>query len=285
MILVTGATGYVGGGALRRLAELGHPVAAMARDHAKAERNLPAGIPVRIADYNDPSSLDRAFAGIDRLLFIASDGDGRDVMRHHAAVIAAAAAAGIRHVVFTSIVDVEANSPFYYVPVYRDAERRLAESGLSHTILRCGLYAEFLLTHWLTPGLSSGLLSLPVGSARIAPVARDDVAEAAAVAVTAPSASGKVHQLTGPASLSFDEIADLASRVRDVALRYVAGAPSDYLQRLWAEIPDPWPHAFSTLCASIAEGRYARVSPDIDKLLGRPAEGLADFLRRMAPKA
>ena len=257
----------------------------MARDHAKAERNLPAGIPVRIADYEDRASLDRAFAGIDRLLFIASDGDGRDVMRHHAAVIAAAAAAGTGHVVFTSIVDVEAGSPFYYVPVYRDAERRLAETGLSHTIVRCGLYAEFLLAHWLTPALATGSLSLPVGSARIAPVARDDVAEAAAAAIAAPVADGKIYELTGPASLSFPEIADLASECCGVPLRNVAGAPSDYLQRLWAEIPDPWPHAFSTLCASIAEGRYARVSPDIEKLLGRPAEGLVDFLRRTARKA
>jgi NAD(P)H dehydrogenase (quinone) len=61
-------------------------------------------------------------------------------------------AARIRHITFTSIVDVAARSPFYYAPVYSDAERRLEESGVTATIVRCRLYSDFILEHWLTPG-------------------------------------------------------------------------------------------------------------------------------------
>jgi NAD(P)H dehydrogenase (quinone) len=280
LILVTGASGYVGGVALHRLSTMGHPVAAMARDARKAERNLPAGIPIRIADYEDRSSLERAFEGVTRLLFVASDGERRDVLRHHANVIDAAAATGVEHVAFTSIIDVDETSPFYFAPVYRDAERRLAELGLGCTTLRCGLYSDFLLSSWVEPARSTGRLSLPVGQARIAPVARDDVAEAAAVAVVSRHHCGKVYELTGPRSYSFDEIADLASGFSGVPIRYAACSPSDYLQRAWTEIRDPWPHAFASLCASISQGRYGQVSPDIEGLLGRPAEGLEDFFRR-----
>jgi NAD(P)H dehydrogenase (quinone) len=60
VILMTGASGYVGGVALRRLSTMGHSLAAMAR--RKAEHELPAGIPIRIANYNDISSLERPFA-------------------------------------------------------------------------------------------------------------------------------------------------------------------------------------------------------------------------------
>ena len=252
MILVTGASGYVGGVAVRRLSTMGHPVAAMARNARKAERNLPVGIPIRIADYGERSSLERAFEGVPILLSVASDGDRRDVTRHHANVIDAAAASGVEHVAFTSIIDVDETSPFYFAPVYRDAERRLAELGLGCTILRCGLYSDFLHSSWVEPARSTGRLSVPVGQARIAPVSRDDAAEAAAAAIVSRHHRGKVYELTGPRSYSFDEVAGLASGFAGVPVHYAACSPSDYLQRACAEMQDPWPHAFATLCASIS---------------------------------
>src|SRR5438094_7768319 len=113
---------------------MGLPVAGMARKATKAGTRLPAGTEIRVADYDDPASLDRAFRGVRTLLFVASDGHGRDVMRHHANVFDAAATAAVEHVVFTSIVDIDETSPFYFTPVYRDAERRLAGLGLASTI-------------------------------------------------------------------------------------------------------------------------------------------------------
>ena len=114
-----------------------------------ARRKLPSGTPLRIADYEDSQALRRAFAGADQIILVSSDGDARAVMRHHANAIAAAAEAGPSRIIFMSIVDIDPGSPFYYAPVYRDAERRLAASGVPSTILRCGLYSDFILDHWL----------------------------------------------------------------------------------------------------------------------------------------
>jgi hypothetical protein len=94
---------------------------------------------------------------------VASDGDARDVLRHHANVIDAAAATGIKRVIFTSILDIEETSRFYYTPVYRDAERRLTESGLNCTILRCSLYSDLLLSHWIAPREPQGNFAFPWG--------------------------------------------------------------------------------------------------------------------------
>ena len=112
---------------------------------------LPSGIALRVADYEDASALKRALAGIDDMVLISSDGYARAVMRHHVNIISAATAAGLRHITFTSIVDVEPRSPFYYAPVYRDAERRLEDGGIPTAIIRCGLYSDFILEHWLAP--------------------------------------------------------------------------------------------------------------------------------------
>ena len=94
-----------------RLASLGHDVVAMVRDVQAASRRLPSGIALRVADY--------------AMVLISSDGDASAVMRHHANAIEAATATNIRHITFTSIVDTDELSPFYFSPAYRDAERRL----------------------------------------------------------------------------------------------------------------------------------------------------------------
>src|SRR5713101_9528452 len=136
MILVTGATGHVGRAVVCRLASLGHDVVAMVRDVQAASRRLPSGIALRVADYEDASALKRALAGIDDMVLISSDGDASAVMRHHANAIEAATATNIRHITFTSIVDTDELSPFYFSPAYRDAERRLAVCSVPSTILR-----------------------------------------------------------------------------------------------------------------------------------------------------
>src|ERR1700737_2022245 len=107
-----------------RLASLGHDVVAMVRDVQSASRRLPSGIALRVADYEDASALKRALAGIDDMVLISSDGDASAVMRHHANAIEAATATNIRHITFTSIVDTDEFSPFYFSPVYRAPDPR-----------------------------------------------------------------------------------------------------------------------------------------------------------------
>jgi len=274
MIVVTGASGYIGSRAVSRLLDLGLPVTAMGRNAQRLRQAIPPGVPMAIADYDDPASLDRAFTGATKLLFVASDGFAIDVLRQHANVIAAANRSAIAHVVFTSIVDIADGSPFYYAPIYRDAEQQLKISRFALSILRCGLYSDFILRYWL----KDEQISLPLGKARIAPVSRDDVAAAAVHAVLHDV--DPIWALTGAQSYSMDEIAAAASRVMDRMFTYRPCAPEDYMKRLQAEMEQPWPVAFSSLCASIEEGRYADTSDRFMDLMSQPQERFEDFLKR-----
>lgn len=238
MIVVTGASGHIGSRAVRRLADLGLPVTAMGRNEARLRKVIPAHVPLIIADYDDPGSLDRAFSSATQLLFVASDGFADDVIRQHAHVIDAANRSTIAHAVFTSIIDVDDGSPFYFAPVYRDAERRLKSARFASSILRCGLYCDFILQHWL----QKTLVSVPVADARIAPISRDDVAAAAVEAVL--SASDEAQHLTGARSYSMAEIAAVATGILGRPYRYEGCAPEVYFGRLTAELEDPWPEAF-----------------------------------------
>jgi NAD(P)H dehydrogenase (quinone) len=235
---------------------------------------------VRVADYEDVSSLRRAFAGIDELVLVSSDGEASAVMRHHENAIEAAAVSNVRHVTFTSIVDTDESSPFYFSPAYRDAERRLVASRVPSTILKCGLYSDFVLEHWLLPSQSSGEVVLPTGQGRVAPISRDDVATAvASVAVKHDDTRG-VYSITGARALRFDEI--VASYRERIAseVRYRSGSIDEYMAWASAHLADPWPHAFSTLCASIAAGHYGGVSEDFMAITGREPESFRDFLLR-----
>lgn len=268
MIVVTGASGFVGSRAVRRLAERGAAVTALGRDEARLRKVIPQGIPLVIADYDDPASLDRAFAQARKLIFVASDGFAEDMIRQHAHVIDAANRSPIAQTVFTSIADVEDGSPFYFAPVYRDAERRLKSARFSSVILRCGLYSDFILQHWLR----ETVISVPLADARIAPVSRDDVAAAAVDAIL--GATDEPRQLAGAVSYSMAEIASAATRALGKPYSYKSCAPEVYLKRLTADVEDPWPEAFSTLCASIRAGRYAATSQHF------PSEDFESFLKR-----
>ena len=279
MILVTGASGFVGGKVLAALSRQGLPAAGMVRNPGTRAASVPAEMPLRVADYDDPKSLLRAFEGVSTLLLVSSDGDGRDVLRHHANAMEAAVSRNVPSIVFTSIIDIDADSPFYFTPVYRDAERRLRESGCAWTILRCGLYSDLVLDSWIKPALSSGVVSLPTGAGRVAPVSRNDVAlAAAAVVASAMKHAGKTYELTGPRPLSFHDLAGAAGLAFGRPLEFIACSPADYLQRAWAAMEDPWPHAFSTLCRSIEEGRYQRVTDAHQHLTGDPPTDFRKFV-------
>lgn len=278
MILVTG---HVGNTVVSRLVSSGQEVAALVRKPEAAQGRLPRGVALRVGDYEDAPALKTAFTGIDQLVLISSDGYADAVMRHHANAIAAASAAGVRHITFTGIIDIGEASPFYYAPVYRDAERLLAACGVPSTILRCGLYSDFILDTWLVP--AAGELALPVGQGLVAPVSRDDVAAAIAAAAARANTSSALYTITGDQALGFDEVAACYGEVTAQPLRYRPCSPGDYLASASARLDNPWPQAFSSLCASIAEGRYAATSSDFTALTGKQPESFRDFLARAVP--
>jgi NAD(P)H dehydrogenase (quinone) len=277
MIFVTGANGVVGGAVLARLASLGRNVAAMARRPEAARLSTPGGIAVRVANYDDPPALRRAFSGVEDLVLISSDGTAAAVTRHHANAIAAAADAGVRHVVFTSIVDVATRSPFYFSPVYRNAERRLRSCGITSTIVRCGLYSDFIVKHWLQPAAAE--LRLPAGGGRIAPISRADVAAAVTAVVVNRDHRGRIHTITGPAALTLGELAHCYGDAIGLPVRYRPCSADAYRASAATHLDEPWPEAFATLCAAIAQERWESHS-DFADLVGRQAETFKDFVLR-----
>jgi NAD(P)H dehydrogenase (quinone) len=260
---VTAATGGVGSRVLRELQGRATTVALARRPEAVA-----AGVEARRADYDDPASLRAAFAGLDTLVFISSDGVVETMIRHHEHVVAAAIEAGVPHVVYTSIVDIEPDSRFYYSPGHRDTEAWLRASGIRCCFARTSIFADFFLETWL----QTDTLAVNAADGRMSLVTRDDTA--AALAAAAVAHADGVIDVTGPQALTAAEIAAIAG------VAYEPLGDAEYRRRLTAEGNPGWlVDAYSSMFRSVVEGRFASVSDDVPRLTGRPQQTFAAFLR------
>jgi NAD(P)H dehydrogenase (quinone) len=281
-LLVTGASGHLGRRTVQLLlaAHRGDQIIAGSRDPQKLADLKAAGAEVRTVDFDQPHTLPAAFAGVDRLLIISTDSldtPGKRAAQHTAA-IAAAQAAGVKHIVYTSITNAVPSSVMAVAPDHVATEQALAESGVGYTSLRNNLYAENNLPAW-KHALQDGQWFAAAGEGGVGYVTRDDCAAAAAGALASTFDGTRTLDITGPAVLTHAQVAKIVSEVAGRPLTYanvpvaavVAGLKSVGLPEFLAE-------ALATFDTATAQGELAVSTDAVNELSGRPATALRDFL-------
>jgi uncharacterized protein YbjT (DUF2867 family) len=281
MILVTGATGLNGGELVRRLSARGVAVRALTRslEKAAALSALP-NVEVVAGDMAQPETLAAALRGVDRAMLISSSDPA--MLEVQSAFIAAAASAGVKHVVKLSGIMPELDSPFRFARMHGEIERRLEASGMAFTQLRAG---EFMPAYFrqVPSILAKGALFLPMENAKIASIDVGDIAEVAATVLTSSGHEGKIYPLTGPEALGMAEVADALSAATGKSIRYVNIAPDDAKNaQLAAGVPPYLADALAELFAERRKGKEAQVSPVAQTLLGRRPTSFAEFAVRNA---
>ncbi|SDD29155.1 SDR family oxidoreductase [Actinokineospora iranica] len=267
-ILVTGATGQLGGLAVRHLLDRVSPgdLVVSVRDPARAAHLAERGVAVRQGDFTRPDSLD--FHGVDTLLLISADGPEEVRGPGHAAAVAAARKAGVRRLVYTSLSEADA-SPLLLARVHAATEAVIRDSGLAFTFLRNGLYHE-AFTDALPQALACGALVTATGAGEIATASRDDLALAAAVVLTEEGHEGAVYELTGPRAWRFAELAGIATEVAGQALAHVSVSDDERRAVLAdAGLPGFVVDLLVDAESHIRAGALSQVRPDLAKLIGR----------------
>ncbi|OWU85072.1 NmrA family transcriptional regulator [Oceanicola sp. 22II-s10i] len=221
-IAVTGATGQLGRQVVGKLKQAGVVPVALARDPSKA---ADLGVETRLADYDRPETLTPALAGVDTLLLISSSEVGKRAAQH-AAVIDAAVAAGVGHIVYTSILNAPDN-PISLAAEHRATEAALAASGLTTTILRNGWYSENYAAS-LPAAVANGAVIGSAGEGLISGAAREDFADAAVAVLTGSGHEGKVYELAGDAAFRLSDLAAEASLQTGKDIGYVDMPAQDY---------------------------------------------------------
>ncbi|HXA97082.1 MAG TPA: SDR family oxidoreductase [Candidatus Dormibacteraeota bacterium] len=281
MILVTGATGLNGKELVRRLSARGVPLRALVRNAAKAaDLSALPNVEIVPGDMARPETLAGPLRGVERAVLISSSDPA--MLEVQSNFIAAAARAGVRHVVKLSGIMPELDSPFRFARMHGEIERRLEASGMAFTHLRAG---EFMPAYFRqVPSIvTKGALFLPMEDAKIASIDIGDIAEVAATVLTGSGHEGKIYPLTGPEALSMAEVADKLSAATGKQIRYVNVAPDDAKKaQLAAGVPPYLAEALAELFAERRRGKEAQVSPVAQTILGRRPTSFAEFALRNA---
>ncbi|RYE83237.1 MAG: NAD(P)-dependent oxidoreductase [Myxococcales bacterium] len=279
-LLVTGASGHLGRRVLDLLAG-SHPgrLLATTRSPGKLADLAARGVELRASSFDDDVAAQAAaFAGADHVLIISTDAIGQRAEQHRRA-IAAAKQAGVRHIVYTSVTRADdVTSPLLVTPEHRTTEEALAQSGVAHTLLRNNWYTDYLLPP-LAQALSSGSLVAAGGQGGAAYVTRDDCARAAAAALAQGGSSSRTLEISGPAVVTYAELAAIVSELTGRTIPYVP-VTADQLTRgmIGAGLPPAIAELLVSFHVAVDRGTLALATSAVADLTGRPPTSVRDFL-------
>ncbi len=269
---ITGASGQLGRIVVEKLEGRvpASDITALARSPEKA---ADLGVAVRKADYAKPETLGPALTGIDVLLLISSSEIGQRAPQHHN-VLAAAKAAGVKRIVYTSLIHAD-TSPLNLAPEHVHTETELKSLGIPFTILRNGWYTENN-TGFVKGAVAGGALIGAAGDGRISGATRADYADAAVVALTDASQAGKVYELAGDDAYRLADLAQEISRQTGKPVPYKSLSEAEYAQALKGfGLPAFLAEALASWDVLIAKGAVFDESRTLSRLIGRPTTPLA----------
>jgi NAD(P)H dehydrogenase (quinone) len=277
LIGITGATGRLGGRVARRLAAAGARQRMVARNPGRAPQ-LPGAEAVQ-AEFSDRGAVRDALAGVPAVLMVSAS-ETADRVAQHTAFVDAAVAAGVGHLVYVSFYGAAPDCTFTLGRDHYATEQHIRGTGVAFTFLRDNFYADFL------PAMAGedGVIRGPAAGGRVAAVAQDDIADAAAAVLLDPAPhAGATYSLTGPEALTLHDVAAVITAEQGRPVRYQPESLDEaYASRAGYGAPDWQVDAWVSTYTAIANGEVATVTDDIPRLTGHPATSLASLLRHGA---
>jgi uncharacterized protein YbjT (DUF2867 family) len=260
MILITGATGNVGGELARQLAVANRQVRALVRSQAQGA--LPPGVEAVTGDLNQPGSLTKALAGVHGVFLLGGYSD-------MPATLAEIRRSGVERVVLlTSRSVVGGNPDNAIVNMWMASEDAARSSGVSCTILRPSGFMSNAL-RWAQQIRAGDVVRAPFANAPIAAIDPYDIAAVAAVALTSGGHESRSYSLTGPeALLPADQVRTLAAALGR-NLRFEEQSDAEAREEMNKSFPANFVDAFIRF---FAEGEFddSQILPTVREITGRP---------------
>ncbi len=273
---VSGASGKLGRTVLRELAARAqeHTIVAISRTPEKAGSDVER----RLGDYDQPDTLAQAYAGLDRLLLIPTS-DQRPGKRgeQNVTAIKAATHAGVKHIVLMSAAGTREQEEPNIGASYWAGEQYLIKNAPRWTILRMNYYVEALAMEVASAVGQGGLTG--VAENRVAFVAREDVAAAAAGILVGEDHAGAIYNATGGKTYTGAERAALISEITGKPVRFVT-VPAEALRAGMgrAGLPENVINSWVSIQNDFAAGAFDIVTGDVERLAGRAPRSLRDAL-------
>ena len=280
-LLITGATGKFGTKVMEILLKTvpANQLAVSVRNPEKAEVLRAQGVDVRQGDFDQPETLDAAFAGVDRLLLISADGDNETRIRQHANAVAAAERVGVSFIAYTSLANAQ-ESKNLFAPTHQATEADIVKTGMPYSFLRNNWYLENEIS-----GIQGVLAGAPwltaAADGKVGWALQQDFAEAAAAVLAGEGHENTIYELSGK-PLSQEELAAALGEVlgKEVPVQQVDAAAYAEIMA-GAGVPDFVVPILVEIQKSIRVGSLDVESKDFEKLLGHPATPINEALRQI----
>lgn len=224
-VLVTGATGRIGGTVARRLVGAGHRVRAFVRNPAgeRAEALERAGVELAPGDLEDQASSAEACTGMDAVFIVTTPLPGVDVEVVHGKTMAsAAAAAGVQHIVLSSVADAQRGTGIPHFESKHAIEAHLRTLGVVWTAVAPAFFYENVLFPWNLEGLKAGVWRQPLPPNRpLKMITVRDIAAFVALVIDHPGEFAGQHVDIASDELTGAEVAEALTAVIGEPIRYV----------------------------------------------------------------
>ncbi|MCE9573842.1 MAG: NAD(P)H-binding protein [Deltaproteobacteria bacterium] len=265
--LIFGATGNIGSRVTERLIARGERPAVFVRDARKATSRFGDQVDIHVGDLEKPrSSLAAALAGVDGVFLVT---EGPDLDARDRAVADAASAAGVRHLVKLSTLDV--HTGVGTGPWHARGEAAIRDRGVAFTFIQSAGFMSNALG-WSHAIRERGVLRSSTGAGTIAFIHPDDIADVATAALVERDHDGQALIITGPEALSYGEMAAAIGRAigRRVRFEEISDQQAHASVVRWAG-KGPYADALVDIWRAVREGRLATVSDVVPRILGRKA--------------
>ena len=294
MYVITGVNGYIGNLVAEHVLASAGPteVIVTTRSEETAQAWRDRGVDARIASYDDLDALTAAFAGGDRLFMVSGMEAGPKRQQQHRNAVAAATAAGIQHIVYTSFNGTERDEVnSHEVADHKLTERLIQESGATWNVLRNNQYADAMAENPAAMAIVSGQSIGNGGDGRVGFVARDDVAEVAAAILLGAGEPNTGYDVTGPEALSYAEVGALISELSGAPIT-VIDLTDDEMYAMWDSLgvprestgdfsnsPVPWcSDGMVTFGQMIRAGHLDRVTDVVQRFTGHAPQSLRELM-------
>ncbi|OAN67256.1 SDR family oxidoreductase [Sphingomonas sp. TDK1] len=276
MILVSGATGGIGGEVCRLLKENQTPFRALCREEEQVASLRKQGMDAVLGDFDRPETLPAAMQGIDTM-FLITPPTPQQVAQETAA-IDAAKAAGVGRIVKVSASDGNVRSPVPWAKAHALIDHHLRAAGIGWTILKPTAFMQNFL--WFKDPIARGFLPQVTGSGSVSWVDTRDVARVAATVLTEDGHEGATYFLTGPETLDMKEASARLSKAIGHKVRYL-DLPSPIF---WAILRltgnSKWMARGLVVQFDDVVAGHHDIDPtfEIERLTGKPPHSFTDFI-------
>lgn len=276
-VLVIGATGVLGREVVRQLAEKNVSIRVGVRHPEKYATSTSSPVEALTFDFDKPSSFAGALAGIEQMFLIARplDPDAPAVL---APVIQAAKQAGVKHIVFNSVIGAELNesSPL------RQVELLIEKSGIEYTFLRPNFFMENFSHGFLAPTIKEvNSIFVAAEKGKTSFISTMDIAAVAVAALTSQNHVGKAYNLTGAQALDHYEVADILSTICQRKITYNPITEEEMIRgALESGMPQATADYLAVLYQVTRAGYVAAVTNDVEAVLGRKPVSFTAFAQK-----